>query len=242
MSEQNSNLPRIAGYKPQYMELETGKSYLWCSCGLSKDQPFCDQSHKGTAFKPVRYVAREPGEEVLFCTCKQSADGPFCDGAHNNLKDVYDEDDPDSEQNLGIQLVAAGADGRAILDGGCYVANVDRIPLQSHGTLQIGTIISADTGALYQSQFYAEVRQGRSPIVSFGDSHVVVLVTRGSGVASISGREFAVGPESGFYVRPGEAFSLDNPHSVPFKLYISVCPLAEGPELLDEMPDNFNGE
>ena len=242
MSSEHSDLPRIAAYKPQYMELDKGESYLWCSCGLSKTQPFCDQSHKGTNFKPVRYVAKEQGEEVLFCNCKHTGDGPFCDGAHNNLKDVYDEDDPDSEENQRILAVNAGPDGRAILDGGCYVSNVSEIPLDLHGTLKIGTIISAATGANHQSQFYAEAGQGQSPVVSFGDKHVIVLVTQGTGNACISGREFAVAPETGFYVRPNEAFSLANPESTPFKLFISVCPIAAEPEILEQMPNNFNDE
>ena len=49
MNEKYSEPPRIAAYKPHYMELEKGKSYLWCSCGLSREQRFFDQSHKGTA-------------------------------------------------------------------------------------------------------------------------------------------------------------------------------------------------
>jgi quercetin dioxygenase-like cupin family protein/CDGSH-type Zn-finger protein len=240
MSDQFTELPHIAGYKPTYMELDKGESYLWCSCGLSKTQPFCDQSHKGTEFKPVRYVAKEQGEEVLFCNCKHTGDGPFCDGGHNNLKDVYDEDDADSAENQAIVEVPAGSDGRAVLDGGCYVANVDKIPLAEHGTLSIGSIISASTGAKHQSQFYGEAAQGQSPVVSFGDRHVVVLVTQGAGEVIISGRSFAVTPESGFYVRPNEAFSLSNPGSSPFKLFISVCPLAVEPEIHQQMPDNFD--
>jgi quercetin dioxygenase-like cupin family protein/CDGSH-type Zn-finger protein len=242
MSEEHPQLPHIAGYKPHYMELEKGESYLWCSCGLSKSQPFCDQSHVGTPFKPVRYVAQEQAEEVLFCNCKQTGDGPFCDGAHNNLQETYAEDNPDSEENQNIQEIGAGPDGRAVLDGGCYVAQVNKIPLTVHGTLKIGTLISATTGAHHQSQFYAEAAQGQSPIISFGDRHVVVLVTQGTGRANISGREFTVEPETGFYVQPGEAFSLDNASPTPLRLYISVCPIAEAPELLDKMPDNFNEE
>lgn len=239
MSEESSELPHIAGYKPHYMELDEGKTYLWCSCGLSKDQPFCDQSHVGTAFKPVRYVAREQGEEVLFCACKHSSDQPFCDGAHNNLKEVYDEDDPDSEANRRIPGVEASADGRAILDGGCFVAQVDKIPLSVEGALKTGMLVSAETGAQHQSQFYAEIDEGVSPVISFGDRHVVILVTQGSGSVNISGREFDLAIESGVYVRPQEAFSVTNPQSTPIKLFISVCPLAQAPEILDEMPDNF---
>ncbi len=243
MTKDPYELPRIASYKPQYMELNKGESYLWCSCGLSKNQPFCDQSHRGTNFKPVRYVAREEGEEVLFCNCKRTGDGPFCDGAHNNLKDIYDEDDPESEENKCIPVVSTDANGRALLDGGCYVANMDKLPLKTQGTLQIGPTISASTGAKHQSQFYARVGEGQSPILSFGGRHVVVLVVRGTGTVNISGREFTIEPETGFYVQPGEAFSLFcQQGATPFQLYISVCPLVEYPEFLNEMPNNFNNE
>lgn len=240
MSEKYYELPHIASYKPQYLELEKGKSYLWCSCGLSKNQPFCDQSHKGTEFKPIRYIAQEEGEEVLFCNCKHTLDGPFCDGAHNNLKDIYAEDDPESEENLKIPLVSPDSNGRAMLDGGCYVAKVKETPLIEHGTVSIGAVINADTGAKYQSQFYAQVTQGASPVISFGDRHVVVLVSQGAATINISGREFSVETENGFYLRPGEAFSVHNEHAQPMTLFVSVCPLAATPDFLSVMPDNFD--
>ena len=59
-----------------------GNSYYWCTCGLSKKQPFCDGSHKGTTFKPLLFKA-EQSKKVFFCTCKQTNDQPMCDGSHN---------------------------------------------------------------------------------------------------------------------------------------------------------------
>ena len=47
------------------IEVEKGKSYYWCACGLSKKQPFCDGSHtsplndEGTKFTPFAYKAEE---------------------------------------------------------------------------------------------------------------------------------------------------------------------------------------
>ena len=35
----------IAAKQPAGVELEAGKDYYWCSCGHSKNQPFCDGSH-----------------------------------------------------------------------------------------------------------------------------------------------------------------------------------------------------
>ena len=42
-----------------------GNSYYWCTCGLSKKQPFCDGSHKGTAFKPLLFKA-DQSKKVFF--------------------------------------------------------------------------------------------------------------------------------------------------------------------------------
>ena len=42
--------PVIAQKAPCPVNVEAGKTYAWCSCGLSKNQPFCDGSHKGTGF------------------------------------------------------------------------------------------------------------------------------------------------------------------------------------------------
>lgn len=240
MTDQSTELPKIASYKPCYMELEQGKSYLWCSCGLSKTQPFCDQSHRGTDFKPVRYVAQEDGEEVLFCNCKQSQDKPFCDGAHNNLKDTYEEDDPNSDSNIKIPVIGAEPNGRAVLDGGCYVAQVENLERTSFGNLNLSTLISSETGALHQSLFYAEVAPGQTPVISFGDRHVIVLVTQGCVNACISGRSFPLDTHSGLYVRPQEAITFKNDGSSTVKLFVSVCPLAVKPQLLAEMPDNFD--
>ncbi len=59
----------------------SGKTYWWCACGRSKQQPFCDGSHKGTAFTPVKYQATETGTKA-FCGCKQTHTQPLCDHAN----------------------------------------------------------------------------------------------------------------------------------------------------------------
>jgi CDGSH iron-sulfur domain-containing protein 3 len=45
--------PVIAQTSPYVLKAEPG-TYYWCACGQSKTQPFCDGSHKGTAFTPVK--------------------------------------------------------------------------------------------------------------------------------------------------------------------------------------------
>ncbi len=59
-----------------------GKKYYWCACGQSKAQPFCDGSHKGTGFNPVKHEAKAD-ETVYFCGCKQTKNPPLCDGSHS---------------------------------------------------------------------------------------------------------------------------------------------------------------
>ncbi len=79
MSEQ----PVVASKKPAVMKIEAGE-YWWCSCGKSKDQPFCDGSHKGSSFTPKKVVIEET-RNVAFCNCKHSANGAMCDGSHSSL-------------------------------------------------------------------------------------------------------------------------------------------------------------
>lgn len=76
--------PIIAQKAPYPVEVEEGKNYFWCSCGRSARQPFCDGSHKGTGFTPVKYTA-DASKKVFFCGCKHTGNPPLCDGAHKDL-------------------------------------------------------------------------------------------------------------------------------------------------------------
>ena len=73
--------PVIADIKPKRVSLNKKEEYYFCTCGRSGNQPFCDGSHAGTAFKPQAFIAEENGDAFL-CTCKYSANLPFCDGSH----------------------------------------------------------------------------------------------------------------------------------------------------------------
>ena len=80
----------VAQKGPFGVEVKKGETYYYCSCGLSKNQPFCDGSHTakneadGTNFKPLAYEATED-KTAYFCGCKQTKNPPFCDGSHAAL-------------------------------------------------------------------------------------------------------------------------------------------------------------
>jgi CDGSH-type Zn-finger protein len=59
-------------------------AYFWCACGNSKNQPFCDGSHEGTGFAPVKVDLAQP-KKVAWCGCKHTKNGAFCDGSHSRL-------------------------------------------------------------------------------------------------------------------------------------------------------------
>ena len=73
--------PIRASDTPFAVDVEEGKSYFWCACGKSSQQPFCDGSHKGSEFSPIEFEASE-SKKVNFCGCKATKNQPLCDGSH----------------------------------------------------------------------------------------------------------------------------------------------------------------
>ena len=76
--------PTIAGRQPIPIQLEAGKTYAWCTCGESSNQPLCDGSHKPTTFKPLVFKAEET-KTAYMCTCKHTGNPGFCDGTHKTV-------------------------------------------------------------------------------------------------------------------------------------------------------------
>ena len=76
--------PNIAQRGPYAVDVEAAKTYFWCACGRSANQPFCDGSHRDTGIKPMRYDATE-STTVYFCGCKHTKTPCFCDGTHAGL-------------------------------------------------------------------------------------------------------------------------------------------------------------
>jgi mannose-6-phosphate isomerase-like protein (cupin superfamily)/CDGSH-type Zn-finger protein len=236
-SGESADLPVVAGTKPIYCELEADRTYLWCACGLSKKQPFCDGSHRGTSIEPIAYKGRIDGEEVLFCTCKKTGNGPHCDGSHNDIPGAYALDDPNSRENRAIPERGVDAGNPMVtLADGCYVFSKDRAERDEVEGFSYCRIISPDQGAVYQSQFYGEAT-APTPFISFGDRHVVLFVAEGRGEINIGGQSFLMSADSGIYIRPGEDFQFLP--AVPIHVYISACPAANAPEFAPESRTTF---
>ena len=82
--------PIIRNHGPYSIKgLIEGKKYVYCTCGLSAKDPFCDGSHKGTKFKKIKF--RATADKIhLLCGCKQNKGkkNVYCDGTHNQCSAI----------------------------------------------------------------------------------------------------------------------------------------------------------
>jgi CDGSH iron-sulfur domain-containing protein 3 len=76
-------VPVVAQKFPAVQKTEQG-TYYWCACGKSQKQPFCDGSHQGSEFTPLKVDVAE-AKTVAWCQCKHTQAPPFCDGSHKHI-------------------------------------------------------------------------------------------------------------------------------------------------------------
>jgi mannose-6-phosphate isomerase-like protein (cupin superfamily)/CDGSH-type Zn-finger protein len=230
--------PVVARPKPYLVNVKAGRTYLWCACGRSAKQPFCDGSHQGSDFSPIAFKATQD-DELLFCGCKHTRTAPFCDGAHTNLPGGSPLDDPLSPGNLAIPVVTERDGPRAPLNGRCYVFSSELAAMQTRGSLRYCCLVSPELGAQYQTQLLLEVCGEPSPVMTLGSSDVILFIGAGSGTLTICGRPFPVKATDGVYVRPQEAIQLTAAPGQTLKAFVLACPSAEI-QWLEAMPVHFD--
>lgn len=120
------------------------------------------------------------------------------------------------------------------LKGGCFILDPG-----AHKPGQLRCVIDRKSGAQHLSQHLLDLSGAPSPVYAFGNSDVILFAAAGSANVTVSGQVFEMPPQSGLYVRPGEAFQL-SPNGA-FRCLITVCPERDGAKVLEEMPDNFDG-
>ena len=229
--------PAIAGMKPFYREMKAGQRALWCACGLSKRQPFCDgRSHVGTGLEPIEYRAAVD-EEVLLCGCKQTGTPPFCDGTHSNLPGGYKDDAADFAFST-LPIATPDADGFVRLDGECYVVSPRNVAEGGDGACRIRTLVAPSIGAKHQSQFHLDMDGGQSPVLASSSGDVILWILRGEGAVEIGGRTFPAVGNSGIYIRRDEPFRLRADGMLT--VYASVCPGTEALETREAMTNDFD--
>ncbi len=76
-------MPEEKFFHPYTVEV-AARRYSWCTCGMSKKQPFCDGNHESTGMLP-RVVTFTEKQTVVFCGCKATSTPPFCDGSHKHF-------------------------------------------------------------------------------------------------------------------------------------------------------------
>lgn len=234
--------PVIARPKPWLVRLEKkGRKYWWCACGLSANQPFCDGSHKGTGIAPVAYEAKEDGEEVLLCGCKHTRHPPLCDGSHNNLGEVYEEASAEEiAASADIPVTQPDDDGRALLDGGCFVLTPDPAMSSRLDGWHILPLIGENTGARHLAQYRLEANGPTAPLDFGPGSEAVLFCHAGRGRLMIEERVFPLAPMTGYHLLAGERVRVDPEDEEPAVLVATQCPLGPVPQPMPEFSGRFD--
>ena len=125
------------------------------------------------------------------------------------------------------------------LEGGCFVVDPEALEQTSIGDWRQATVVDRDSGATAMSQYWVRVDGTDVRARRFPDADCVLFVIEGKGSVVIGGRRFALTPECGALVRPGEAFRIE-PANGALQVLLTVCPQSMKGEWLDQMPEIFD--
>ena len=217
----------VAGKKPLLVRMEKkGDKLMWCACGRSARQPYCDGSHKGTDFAPVRLIASMDGEEALLCVCKKTRTPPYCDGSHNSLDETYGAETGEHSidwPTAELALRSEGRHGRASLDGACFVLTPNPENETRIDDWRVLSTISRSDGADKLSQHLLRPSADKTAPIEFGAAEVILFVADGDVEIEISGALFGAARHCAIAIRPGESFSIRS-GGAGAALIATVCP------------------
>lgn len=113
-----------------------------------------------------------------------------------------------------------------LLEGGCRVTRLLEGTPEERGSLRVFRHVDRSTGASAISLRVLEFAPGLSPTLANASCDEVLFVLAGTGAVLLDGRRYAVGPETGIYVRPGARFAVevDHPGPEPLTMISSRCP------------------
>ena len=111
-----------------------------------------------------------------------------------------------------------------LLEGGCRVTRMREGTPLVRGTLRAWRQIGRSVGAQAISLRVLEFSQGLSPGLRNRECDEVLYALEGAAEVFIDGRPHRVESETGIYLRPGEALTINNHASQPLVLISSQCP------------------
>jgi CDGSH-type Zn-finger protein len=94
-ADENKIPPKANIAKPHYMrvKMQKGETYEYCTCGFSKEQPFCDKTCQNSGdtiqgWKPMKLQPTVQQTQWPLCCCKRTkSHTPICDGSHIDIDD-----------------------------------------------------------------------------------------------------------------------------------------------------------
>ena len=106
------SVPKVLGSSK--ISLAPGEEKWMCTCGLSKNYPYCDGSHKSpsntTGLKPTPIKNEtEASKDYFVCQCGHSGKFPMCDGSHKKV------------HATNVSTTSVSSTGPAAFDIGCAV-------------------------------------------------------------------------------------------------------------------------
>ena len=111
-----------------------------------------------------------------------------------------------------------------VLEGGCRVSTMHEGVPRVDGSIKIWKQIGKWSGAKAISLRVLEFGPGTSPALRNQASDEVCYVLAGNCTVVIDDNEYELGPETGVYLRPGQALHVKNSGPDPVQFVSSQCP------------------